>query len=84
MNLGFPLRGLRFDWDDPVDYSPEQQRAFEEMVLNNYEVDGSYFADKYGLPVGERRDNAQAPPAGVTLSTRKAATDGREERPFFD
>lgn len=84
VNLGFPLRGLRFDWDDPVDYSPEQQRAFEEMVLNNYEVDGSYFADKYGLPVGERRDNAQAPPAGVTLSTRKAATDGREERPFFD
>ena len=76
VNLGFPLKGLRFDWDDPVDYSPEQQRAFEEMVLSNYEVDGSYFADKYGLPVGERRDNAQAPPAGVTLS-------GREERPFF-
>lgn len=84
VNLGFPLRGLRFDWDDPVDYSPEQQRAFEEMVLNNYEVDGSYFADKYGLPVGERRDNAQAPPAGMSLSGRKAATDGREERPFFD
>ena len=54
------------------------------MVLNNYEVDGSYFADKYGLPVGERRDNAQVQPASVTLSTRKAATDGREERPFFD
>ena len=55
--LGFPVKGLRFDWDDPVDYTPEQQKAFEEMILNNYEVDGSYFEDKYGLPVGERRQD---------------------------
>jgi hypothetical protein len=56
--LGFPVAGLRFDWDDPVDYTPEQQKAFEEMILNNYEVDGSYFEEKYGLPVGDRRQNS--------------------------
>ena len=59
--FGFPVKGLRFDWDDPVDYTPEQQKAFEEMILNNYEVDGSYFQDKYGIPVGERRQNPPIP-----------------------
>jgi len=59
---GFPVKGLHFDWDDPVDYTPEQQKAFEEMILNHYEVDGSYFADKYGLPVGEPRQNPLTQP----------------------
>ncbi|MBE6245582.1 MAG: DUF935 family protein [Bacteroidales bacterium] len=54
---GFPVKGLTFNWDDPVDYTPEQQVAIEQMVLNNYEVDGSYFQDKYGIPAGERRNN---------------------------
>jgi hypothetical protein len=56
---GFPLQGLRFEWDDSVDYTPEQQKAFEEMILNNFEVGGSYFEDKYGIPVGERRSQWQ-------------------------
>lgn len=86
VNLGFPLAGLRFDWDDPVDYTPEQQKAFEEMILNNFEVDGSYFADKYGLPVGERRETGFSAPA-VGQEEKK---DGevtlakREEHTFFD
>ena len=54
---GFPVQGLTFDWDDPVDYTPEQQVAIEQMVLNNYEVDGSYFEDKYGIPAGARRSS---------------------------
>ena len=52
------------------------------MILNNYEVDGSYFADKYGLPVGERRQDPLTLPAG------DAADEGRRQnnaRPgFFD
>lgn len=31
------------------------------MVLNNYEVDGAYFAEKYGMPVGERLSNSIMP-----------------------
>jgi len=52
---GFPVKDLSFEWDDPVDYTPEQQVAFETMVLNNYEVPGSYFEEKYGIPAGERK-----------------------------
>ena len=55
VKLGFPVKDLTFDWDYSIDYTPEQQKAFEEMILNNFEVDGSYFEDKYGIPVGNRR-----------------------------
>ena len=60
---GFPVKGLRFEWDDAVDYTPEQQRAYEAMVADRYEVDGSYFAEKYGMPVGERRNQSASLPA---------------------
>ena len=58
---GFPVQGLSFEWDYSVDYTPEQQIAYEQMVLSNYEVDGSYFEEKYGMPVGERRSGGFAP-----------------------
>lgn len=51
---GFPVKGLRFEWNDAVDYTPEQQIAYETMIADRFEVDPSYFADKYGMPVGER------------------------------
>lgn len=54
---GFPLKGCRFDWDYSVDFTPEQQVAYETMVADRYEVDPSYFAEKYSMPVGERRNN---------------------------
>lgn len=87
VNLGFPLRGLRFDWDEPNDYTPEQQKAFEEMILNNYEVDGSYFEDKYGLPVGERRQNLMPAPAELSRGCSggdPAPDDKHAPHGFFD
>ncbi len=53
--LGFPVKGLRFDWDYAVDYTPEQQKAYEEMVLQHYDVAPSYFEEKYGMPAAQRR-----------------------------
>ena len=82
VKLGFPVKGLRFDWDEPVDYTPEQQKAFEEMILNNYEVDGCYFADKYGLPVGERRQNTLTPAPGDDGKGEDPSKNGRPG--FFD
>lgn len=70
---GFPLQGLHFEWDYSIDYTPEQQKSYEEMVLNNYEVEGSYFEDKYGMPVGERR---QQPAFGPTNAPQ--GNDGNE------
>lgn len=87
VKLGFPLKGLHFEWDEPIDYTPEQQKAFEEMILNNYEVDGSYFEDKYGLPVGERRQSPTTPPAEPPKGSTKEDTDPDQKnaRPgFFD
>lgn len=55
---GFPVAGLRFEWDYSVDYTPEQQVAFESMVADRYEVDPTYFAEKYSMPVGQAK---QAP-----------------------
>ncbi len=86
---GFPLKGLRFEWDDAVDYTPEQQIAYETMVLNNFDVDPSYFADKYGMPVGDRRETAPIiPPGGdgEDGDDTKADDKGKQKngRPFFD
>ena len=58
---GFPLKGLHFEWDDSVDYTPEQQKAIEELVVNNYEVESKYFEQKYGIPVGKRRQQQPQP-----------------------
>ena len=40
---GFPLKGIRFEWDYSEDYTPEQQVAYEQLILNNYEVDPRIF-----------------------------------------
>lgn len=92
---GFPLKGLLFQWDDSVDYTPEQQKAFEEMILNNYEVDPKYFVEKYGVPAGERRRQTalgptQAPQGNDRNKEGRGADTGGSDRhsaakhPFFD
>ncbi len=85
---GFPVRGLRFEWDDAVDYTPEQQVAYETMIADRYEVDPSYFADKYNMPVGERRNPMALPPAGDDGKDKpeneKKAEQDKERKHFFD
>lgn len=36
-----------------MDYTPEQQVAYETMIADRYEVDPTYFAEKYSMPVGK-------------------------------
>ena len=83
---GFPVRGLRFEWNDAVDYTPEQQVAYETMIADRYEVNPSYFADKYGMPVGERRDRGMLPPADGSGDDEDDNDDkpGKREKSFFD
>ena len=59
---GAPVKGLRFDWDYPLDYTPEQMTQVETMLLQHFEVDGKYFEDKYGVPVKGMKDVAAAEP----------------------
>lgn len=87
---GFPLRGIHFDWDYSVDYTPEQQRSYEELVLNNYEVDPTYFAEKYNMPVGQRRQQAspqQPEQPGNPEQPETPENPPKKQnnaRPFFD
>lgn len=52
---GFKVDGLTFDWDYSIDYTPEQQLAYETAIADRYEVDPQYFAEKYGMPVGQAK-----------------------------
>lgn len=71
---GFPVKGLSFEWDDPIDYTPEQQKAFEEMILNNYEVPAEYWEKKYGVPAQKQKLNNGIP----------MPADQNNAYPFFD
>lgn len=48
---GFPVKGLRFDWDESIDFTPEQQIAYETMISDRFEVDPKYFIEKYNIPI---------------------------------
>lgn len=75
---GFPLQGMRFTWDESVDYTPEQQMEYEKMISDRYEVDGKYFADKYNMPVGERLQQ------GLPLAAKSVTSEPSTTKPFFD
>lgn len=48
---GFPLSGYRFDWYEGIDFTPEQQIAYEKLLLDRFEIDPKYFIDKYNVPI---------------------------------
>ena len=62
---GFPVAGLRFDWDETEEYTPDQMREIEQMLLGaGYEIKPEYFAEKYNIPItGRTTPN----PAGFAL-----------------
>jgi hypothetical protein len=52
---GFPVGGHRFEWDETVEYNPDQMRDIEQMLLNaGYEIEPEYFAEKYNIPITGR------------------------------
>ena len=82
---GFPVKGLRFEWDDAIDYTPQQQVAYETMIADRYEVDPSYFADKYGMPVGNRINIVALPePDKDDEKKEKPEDDDKRQHSFFD
>ncbi len=77
---GFPVKGLRFEWDDAVDYTPEQQVAYETMIADRYDVDPTYFAEKYSMPVGQRRNDQLMFPTGGGEGDGNAEEDDDETK----
>lgn len=64
---GFPVKGLRFKWDDSVDYTPEQQVEFETMLLEHFECDPKFFEEKYGIKILGKKE-VQPQPAALARS----------------
>lgn len=53
---GFAVDGVRFVWDETEQYTPQDMRTVEQMLINGgYEIDPQYFVDKYEIPVTGRR-----------------------------
>lgn len=73
---GFPVAGFRFDWNESIDYTPEQQVAYETMILSQCEVDLSYFIDKYNVPVIGKKEVAPMLPTG-----KEAEKEGDGKKP---
>lgn len=49
---GFAVEGLMFNWDESVEYTPQQQINIETMLINGgYEIDPKYWIEKYNIPV---------------------------------
>lgn len=67
---GFPVKGLRFEWDNSIDYTPEQQLEYEKMILDRFEVNPQYLIDKYGVPITGKKGTPD--------------TSAQLARPFFD
>lgn len=80
---GFPLKGFRFDWDYSVDYTPEQQKAYEEMILQHFKVDPKYFEEKYGMKCEEKPEPAYPWP-GEGQPTQEKAEQKNVRPGFFD
>ena len=88
---GFPLKGFRFAWDESVDYTPEQQVAYERLLLEHYEVEPKYFIDKYNIPLKRKKDTSSIAVPDVKKTAQQKS--GKEEQklalpegehPFFD
>ena len=53
---GFPVNGLRFQWNNAASYSPAEQREIERLLLEYYEIPPEYFMDKYGVQIAAKRE----------------------------
>jgi phage gp29-like protein len=54
---GFPVDNYRFDWDDTVEYTPEQMRTIEQMLLSSgYEIEPEYFVEKYNISITGKKE----------------------------
>ena len=64
-----------------MDFTPEQQIAYERLLLENYEVDLNYFIDKYNVPIIGKKAPA---PVAVPAGKENGKGDGEQKLCFFD
>ena len=75
---GFPLQGYKFNWDESIDYTPEQQVAYETMILDRFDVDPEYLIKKYNIPILGKKEQQQP-----TLINPQDNKKNKKEKLFF-
>lgn len=79
---GFPVEGRTFEWDNTVEYTPEQTRQVEQMLIQGgYEINPDYFREKYNIDITGKREPL-ASPDNNQLRAFKAGLDS-VEKDFF-
>lgn len=58
---GFPVKGLRFEWDNTDKMTEAEMREEERSILQYYRIDPTYFANKYNIPIIGERGEATTP-----------------------
>ena len=58
---GFPVKGLRFQWDDTDKMTEAEMREEERSILQYYRIDPTYFVNKYNIPIIGERGEENAP-----------------------
>lgn len=81
---GFPVKGLSFEWDDSATYTPAEQREMERMLLQFYEIDPAYFAEKYNIKITGTRMPPSAQQNGSTDNDSTGNGDSKQVKPAAD
>ena len=58
---GFPVKGLRFQWNNATSYTPAEQREIERLLLEYYNIPADYFTEKYGVTIDSPREAKTQP-----------------------
>ena len=58
---GFPVRELRFQWNNATSYTPAEQREIERLLLEYYNIPAEYFTEKYGVAIDSPREAKTQP-----------------------
>lgn len=53
---GFPVKGLRFEYDKSINYTPEEENATERLLLEYFDIDPTYFIDKYNIKITGKKE----------------------------
>lgn len=58
---GFPVKGLKFQWNNATSYTPAEQREIERLLLEYYKIPADYFTEKYGVAIEAPREAKTQP-----------------------
>jgi phage gp29-like protein len=74
---GIAVEDYTFEWDEAVEYTPQEMQSIEQMLLaNGYDIPPQYFIDRYNIQIDGR--TAPAP-----MSMKAAQAQWWENADFF-